>query len=123
MKVIDPGHVYELDVLDGQPGDTVQIHFVKRDGAKYPGNIGAHSGPTTQEYIRAILHRTRYVNDQMACAENDIIAAACETILFALENRAARLHNRHLDLPALAGLEKLPTCPECRHIYCEGHDV
>lgn len=121
MREVDPGHVFDLDVLDGRPGEQFRIHFVKREGEKYPGNIGAHSGPTTQEYIRAILARTRYVNRQLPCAENDLVINGCEAILFALENRASRIHGEHLDLPTLGSIELLPTCPQCRHINCHGH--
>lgn len=60
MTVIDPGHEYLMDSLDGE--QTNRLVFVKRQGVKYPGNVGAHPGTTMQEVLRALLERLKYVN-------------------------------------------------------------
>ena len=48
MKVLDPGHVYELAQLDRESYDrypVAHLTFVKRVGEGYPGNEGeAHAG-------------------------------------------------------------------------------
>lgn len=42
MKVVDPGHVFELDTLDGRKpyGGPMLLWFLKRVGEKFPGNGG-----------------------------------------------------------------------------------
>lgn len=60
MKVIDPGHVYELAHLDGQ--HVERLVFVKREGDGYPGNFGHHEGTNLQEVLRALIDRVEYLN-------------------------------------------------------------
>jgi len=63
MKVLDPGHKYELAVLDGDL--PVILTYTKRIGDKYPGNEPpAYSGTTLQEEWRAQIDRLRYLNNQ-----------------------------------------------------------
>lgn len=121
MKVVDPGHVYLLDALDG---DAVQtLVFVKREGAKYPGNVGHHSGTTLQEVIRALIERCRYVNNQIPCPETEAVASLLVTALFLLESRAARRHGRAFDVPLETIVAGQKRCAACGHVGCEGHNV
>lgn len=55
MKVIDPGHVYDLRSLDGE--QLNRLVFVKREGPSYPGNVGHYPGTTMQEVLRALIDR------------------------------------------------------------------
>lgn len=64
MKVIDPGHKYELSTLDGDDSPVV-LTFVKRVGANYPGNESAYAGTTLQETLRACLDRLAYLDRQL----------------------------------------------------------
>jgi hypothetical protein len=48
MKVIDPGHYYELNVLDGDLPLPAYLRFVKREGPGYPGNKDHYPGTTCQ---------------------------------------------------------------------------
>ena len=62
MKVIDPGHKYELAHLDGNGHEV--LTFVKREGDGYPGNIDHHAGTNLQEVFRAALDRVKYLDNQ-----------------------------------------------------------
>ncbi len=119
MTVIDPGHVYDLASLDG--GEPIRLTFVKRcePPERYPGNYNAHPGTTLQEVMRALIERCGYVNGQIPCAETQAVAGLLETAILLLEVRAARVHNRSLDLAELAGIDRLPTCSRCGHVDCE----
>ncbi len=44
MKIVDLGHEYTLDSLDGECEN--RVIFVKREGDGYPGNTGCHPGTT-----------------------------------------------------------------------------
>lgn len=55
MKVIEPGHVYELDVLDGATEE--KMYFVNREG-------NPHRGTQTQEYIRCLLEMLEVLIDR-----------------------------------------------------------
>ena len=117
MRVIDPGHEYILDALDG--GEQQRLLFVKREGPNYPGNVGGHAGLLTQEVIRALIDRCKYMNAQGSCAETDIILASLRTALMAFEVRAARCRGVSIDLKGLGEIEDIPTCSKCGHIQCD----
>ena len=52
MKIIEPGHIYQLTHLDGV--GTTKLTFVNREeGTK-------HEGTQTQEVLRALIDRTRH---------------------------------------------------------------
>ncbi len=137
MKVIDPGHTYALDSLDGAPPFT--LSFVKRVGDLYPGNAGEpHGGPTTQEVIRALIDRTKYVDQQALMLKypgweddhryNDNVIEDLRQCLLNLESRAARTRGEWDKLGAAlryefkyVDIEAIPTCSTCGHIMCGRH--
>lgn len=115
MKVIDPGHTYALNVLDG-PSPLI-LTFVKRIGDKYPGNKNAYPGTQSQEVIRALIDRAKYVNEQEPHEANKQVISCLQQCLFELENRAAQRHGRILRAKS-EGIELIPSCLKCGHIEC-----
>lgn len=126
MRVIDPGHNYELARLDVlAPYHEQTLDFVKREGPKYPGNVGHYSGTTLQEVWRACIDRLKYLHNQEPCAENLECLQKLRECIFSLEVRAARRHGRLLTSLSsidgyIAGIEEQPTCALCLHIGCKG---
>lgn len=122
MKVIDPGHWYRLDTLDGE--FKVELRFVKRIGDKFPGNEApGYAGTTTQEVIRALLDRARYVSLQQVDYRNELVINHLREALRILEIRAA---DRRGDIAAVNDIsrarrpDELPTCDTCGHCMCSG---
>ena len=118
MKVLDPGHSYELEHLDGH--STTHLTFVKRCGDMYPGNTGRYQGTNMQEVLRALIDRCRYVNQQDDNVFTKRVIDMLRSALFHLEYRAAVRHERDTAFLANADLENGPTCPKCGHIGCKG---
>lgn len=121
MKVIDPGHVYDLASLDGGKGHP--LIFVKREGERYPGNVGSHPGTTTQEVLRALLNRARYVYAQIPCVETEAMIGCLQQALLLCEIRAARVKDKHLEAVSMLGFEYATVCKTCGHVACDGHDI
>ena len=119
MKVIDPGHRYLAEPIPRGSEPPVEVHFPKRQGPNYPGNVGEHPGPLTQEYLRIEIDRAKYMNRQGPCFETDTIIAGLRTALAGFEIRAARCRGTHITLPTLEGIENIPTCDVCGHIQCD----
>lgn len=127
MKVIDPGHEYELDWLDGKPPiersggveDGNRLIFVKRSGNGYPGNVGYHPGTNIQEVLRALIERVKYLDGQIHDERNGAVLANLRGALYLLEDRAAERHGRRLTVQA-RNIEHQPTCNLCGHIECDG---
>lgn len=120
MKVLDPGHLYQLDVLDGI--DPEILCFVKRIGDKFPGNTPpGYKGTTSQEVIRALLDRAHYVNNQVRSAFNEDVIYHLTEALRWLEVRAAVRRSDQEAVNIIANMphpELAETCPWCGHIHC-----
>lgn len=125
VKVLDPGHLYDLDLLDADiHGSTgcCELRFVKRIGEKFPGNQEpGYEGTTTQEVIRALIDRTKYVDAQKPDVANKLALSSLRSALRWLEVRAAEQRDdgnaasRILDMQEL---EIAPTCDHCEHVLC-----
>lgn len=125
MRVIDPGHHFALDSLDGEIKQTLQ--FVKRVGDKYPGNEEpAYPGCTSQEVLRALIARAQYVNNQHDHDANRVVIQSCRSALHALELRAAELRGELREFWAAVSssevwIEHIPVCATCGHVACGKH--
>lgn len=119
MKIINPGHVFELDHLDG-PNKSL-LTFVKRVGPEYPHNYAAHEGTTTQEVLRALIARMKYVDMQLHAEENDTTLFLLRWALWLQEKRAHRLRGEDF-LADVTDIEFAPTCPVCLHVQCTKHE-
>jgi hypothetical protein len=115
MRVVDPGHHYELHNLDGN--GTTPLVFVKREGGGYPGNVGHHEGTNLQDVWRACIDRLKYLNRQIPDHANELAIMHMRCALMELEIRAANRHNRPVP-EFIVDVETMPFCPHCGHIGC-----
>ena len=119
MRIVDPGHVYRLQVLDGGEQHTEQtLTFVKREGAKYPGNVGQHPGTNIQEVLRACIDRLHYLDNQAPSGFNTTAIDHIVKALHGLEMRAAYRHGRQA--PSVYDAVYAATCIKCGHVECVG---
>lgn len=116
MIVLDSGHVYELNTLDGETYS--KLIFVKRVGDKYPWNNNAHPGTTSQEVLRALINRACYVNMQTPCWQTKLSIRLMHYVVWLYEHRAAKRHGRRSPsmIDVLYGIQ----CRKCGHVGCKG---
>lgn len=112
MRIIEPGHVYEVENADG-PG-AQRIEFVKRRDAIGEPTDQRRPGILTQELLRVCIDRTLYLYAEAPCAEDTEIIEALRTALVRYETRAARRTVEKLSKP-----EAAEVCPICQHILCD----
>ena len=129
MKVIDPGHLFRLDVFSGlrhmkKIANNEALIFMKREGPGYPGNTSHYKGTNLQECWRAEISRLRYLQNQEPCLENIYAIRFLQYCIHHLEVRAAKRHNRTppgFDLvDGSVNIEDISTCDFCGHILCNG---
>lgn len=117
MKVIDPGHTYQLNSYDGET--DIIVSFLHRVGPKYPGNQGSpYPGTNCQEVIRVLINRVKYLHSQNPHIQNHIIINALRNALLGFEVRAAEKHGRVLRYYSTP-IEDQPHCYQCGHLQCE----
>ena len=124
MDISEPGHIFNLDVLDGNIQET--LTFVQRDDPpdKYPGNIGHHPGTTMQEVLRALISRVKYLDNQIPCWQNKRLLNHLREGIEILEDRNAEKkgYSIYKKVGETRDIEDIPTCPECLHIGCREHE-
>lgn len=119
-----------------EDGASPRLMFVKREGAKYPGNVGSHPGVTVQEVLRVLIDRMKYVDaqiDQMDYpgsaahhGHNEVVLKSLRLALMELELRAARRRGHSLTWApdSIDAPELVPTCDQCGHVCCmEDHSL
>ena len=82
MKIIEPGHIYELSSLDGE--HKQQLQFVARE----PQNNRVHAGTITQDVIRCLIDRTKHCDNCLRWEGNDLIIHHLRMALALHEARA-----------------------------------
>jgi len=81
MKIVEPGHVYELDTLDGD-GKPIVLTFVNREAGC------EHEGTQTQEVMRALIDRTKHCDNCRRWSYNDKILYHMRMVIALHEARA-----------------------------------
>lgn len=94
MKVIDPGHIYDLRQLGSE--DPIRLIFAKRSSgvAEYDEEW---IGLQTQELFRVAIDRTLFLNEILPCAETEDAVYYARMALFSYEARAWRRKQQKLN--------------------------
>lgn len=116
MKVLDPGHLYEVENVGGM--GTQKIQFVRRRGwdAELLPEEDKIDGIQSQELLRVLIDRTLHLHAEQAWHENVDIINHLRDALRLYETRASKRHLEKLGMP-----ERADFCGECGHIFCFGH--
>ncbi len=85
MRVLKPGHRYELNCLDGPTYEFLQ--FVQRRPHHEP-----RPGTTNQEVCRALIDRIKVLDQEVPWEGNVIILRNLRNIIFLHEVRAYQRH-------------------------------
>lgn len=104
MKVITPGHLYELENFEkkDQPGQTLQ--FIQKE-PKIPGEpelLTIADGTTTEEVIAVLINRTQLLNSKFPCKENACAITKMEEALMWFEKRTKYRQKRDVEGKQLA---------------------
>jgi hypothetical protein len=93
MKVLTPGHRYELDNLEPTlPGAVKQtIQFIEKEpvlaGSTQLGTV--NDGTTNEEVLKVLIDRLAFLQAKFACRENAIAITKLEEALMWLNKRTA----------------------------------
>ena|SRR3990167_2465661 len=92
MKVIEEGHVYELEDMEGadHTEDGQTLTFIKKVYQESTGELATiHNGTTNEEVLRVLIDRIKFLQAKMPCRENAIVITKLEECLMWLEKRTA----------------------------------
>ncbi len=106
MKILEKGHKYKLDTLDGEL--EVELTFVKR----FRGTEN-HAGTTNQDVIRCLIDRVQTLNGEQPWSGNDEIIHHLRSALILHECRALQRKVEKRQIKP----EKIATCFNDGHIF------
>lgn len=108
MKVITPGHRYELEQSQttGKPTSAPQVlQFIESrvDTTNPKALVRVNEGTTNEELIKVLIDRIDFLNTKMPHQQNEIAIEALENALAALEERTAERKRANIEGTAIAG--------------------
>lgn len=88
MKIITPGHKYELANMDNPQNGQV-IQFIEKKRGEAESFVTVNDGTTNEEVLEMLVDRLTSLNSKLACRENSIAITHLETALLWLNKRTA----------------------------------
>lgn len=89
VKIIDDGHRYEVENLEG--GEPQVLQFIKKV-LKEPDStelVTEVNGTTNEEVLSVLIDRMVYLQNLLPCAENTQISALLDQAMALIKKRAA----------------------------------
>lgn len=93
MRVLEPGHIYSLPHLEGEGAEI--LTFIKRSGGAIDYGPTEHPGTNTQEVIRALIDRSKYLDNVLPCDETKDAIYFLRMALYSYEVRVYRRKMEH----------------------------
>lgn len=97
MKIIKPGHVYDLQHLESSGAERLTFICRSSKAIQHPEE---HAGTNTQEVLRALIDRTKYLDGIIDAIENDDTVYHLRMALLGYEGRAYRRKQEKLNREA-----------------------
>ena len=108
MKILTPGHKYELDHFEsyGLPGCKVQtLQFIEKEPAStepYKGDAPPplktiNDGTTNEEVLAVLIDRLQFLNGKFPCRENSIVLTKLDEALLWLNKRTSDRQKRGVE--------------------------
>lgn len=92
MKVLEPGHTYDLDNFQHPKGEFNQtLRFIQKvPNPQNPSElVTIQNGTTNEEVLKALINRTEFLNTKFPCRENSIAITKMQEALMWFEKRTA----------------------------------
>lgn len=99
MKVLTPGHFYELAPFEsGKLAAPNHLQFIHKEQNPETGELETHvNGTTNEEVLAVLIDRMKFLNDKFPCRENSIVITKLEEALMWLEKRTKDRVSRNVE--------------------------
>jgi hypothetical protein len=99
MKVIIPGHTYELDNFENKDSAGQTLQFIHKE-PKEEGSTELETisdGTTNEELLAVLINRMEFLNKKFPCRENSLAITNLEQALMWLEKRTKDRQKRNVE--------------------------
>jgi hypothetical protein len=88
MKVLEPGHRYEVANFENKDAAGQVIQFIEKEAIAGSSQLRTvHDGTTNEEVLRVLIDRLRFLGAKLTSRENSIAVTKLEEALMWLEKR------------------------------------
>lgn len=90
MKILTPGHKYELSNFENSERCQV-VQFIEKRAQSLPGSPleTINDGTTNEEVLAVLIDRLKFLGEKLPSRENSIAITNCEQALMWLNKRTA----------------------------------
>lgn len=86
MKILKPGHLYELDSMEGT--NPQKIQFIEKKVMQGTGNFyTVNDGTTNEEVLEMLIDRTKSLGEKLPSRENSLALTKLEEALLWFNRR------------------------------------
>lgn len=99
MKILTPGHNYELANFENKEAAGQTIQFIEKvQDQLIEGNlVTINDGTTNEEVLEMLIDRMSYLQSKFPCRENAIVITKLEESLMWLNKRTADRVKRNVE--------------------------
>lgn len=90
MKVIEEGHIYQLESYEGMINQELKF-ISKKDG------LIVHDGTTNEEVVKVLIDRITTLQNNLPCIENVLAVMYLEYVLECLDDRTQDRKERNVE--------------------------
>ena len=98
MKILVPGHRYELGNFENKDSKGQELQFIHKepivDSTEYKT---INDGTTNEELLEVLIDRMKFLQDKFPCRENALVITKLEESLMWLEKRTADRIKRNVE--------------------------
>jgi hypothetical protein len=96
MKVLIPGHLYELENFENKDVTGQQLQFIHKETLDGSSQI-ISDGTTNEELLEVLINRANFQNAKFPCRENAIAVTHLDTALLWFQKRTADRIKRNVE--------------------------
>jgi hypothetical protein len=99
MKIITPGHRYELENFEHKDTVGQVLQFIEKQYANDSAGtlITRLDGTTNEEVLAMLIDRLKFLGGRLSCRENAIALTHIETALLWLNHRTSERKARNVE--------------------------
>lgn len=98
MKILTPGHLYEVDNFENS-NDFQRIQFIEKEQRDDPSQPckTINDGTTNEEVLAMLIDRCKYLNEMLPSRQTSIAITKMQEALMWLENRTTDRVTREVE--------------------------
>src|SRR5690554_5861698 len=96
MRVLVPGHYYELEHFEDD-GHVETIAFIRKEKNERGELVTIENGTTNEEVLLMLIDRMKFLQEKMPCRENALVITKLQEALHWLEHRTKDREERGVE--------------------------